>query len=73
MENGIGNRIASERKRLGLTQTALALKLARTPQNVSNWEVGRYQPRPLELEKMSQLGMDIFFILRGEAVDKALQ
>ena len=73
MENGIGNRIASERKRLGLTQTELALKLARTPQNVSNWEVGRYQPRPLELEKMSQLGMDIFFILRGEAVDKALQ
>jgi transcriptional regulator with XRE-family HTH domain len=65
MESKIGERLAIERKRLGFTQAVLAASIGKSPQNVSNWEVGRYQPPAASLERLSKLGFDLVFVLSG--------
>ena len=67
----IGKRIIERRKKLGLTQEALAEKGDMTTQFVSYAESGKRAMRPENLLKISSaLGVSADYILTGEIVDK---
>lgn len=67
----IGKRIIERRKKLGLTQEALAEKGDMTTQFVSYAESGKRAIRPENLLKISSaLGVSADYILTGEIVDK---
>ena len=67
----IGKRIIERRKKLGLTQDALAEKGVMTTQFVSYAESGKRAMRPENLLKISSaLGVSADYILTGEIVDK---
>lgn len=67
----IGKRIIERRKKLGLTQEALAEKGDMTTQFVSYAESGKRAMRPENLLKISSaLGVSANYILTGEIVDK---
>ncbi len=55
MEQTLGNRIAENRKRLGLTQDALAEKLGVTAQAVSKWENDQSCPDITTLPKLADI------------------
>lgn len=67
----IGKRIIERRKKLWLTQEALAEKGDMTTQFVSYAESGKRAMRPENLLKISSaLGVSADYILTGEIVDK---
>ena len=67
----IGKRIIERRKKLGLTQEALAEKGDMTTQFVSYAESGKRAMRPENLLKISSaLGVSADYILTCEIVDK---
>lgn len=67
----IGKRIIERRKKLGLTQEALAEKGDMTTQFVSYAESGKRAMRPENLLKISSaLGVSADYIPTGEIVDK---
>lgn len=69
----IGQRIADRRKKLGLTQEALAEKGEMTTQFVSYAEAGKRAMRPENLLKVSfALGVSADYLLTGDIVDKDL-
>ena len=69
----IGQRIMERRKKLGLTQEALAERGEVTTQFVSYAESGKRAMRPENLMKISEaLGVSADYLLTGEVVDKDL-
>lgn len=67
----IGKRIMDRRKKLGLTQEALAEKGELTPQFVSYVEAGKRAMRPENLMKISAaLGVSTDYLLTGDIIDK---
>ena len=69
----IGQRIMERRKKLGLTQEALAEKGDMTTQFVSYAEAGKRAMRPENLLKMAfALGVSADYILTGDVIDKDL-
>ena len=69
----IGQRIMERRKKLGLTQEALAEKGDVTTQFVSYAESGKRAMRPENLLKISlALGVSVDYLLTGEIIDKDL-
>lgn len=69
----IGQRIIDRRKKLGLTQEALAESADVTTQFVSYAESGKRAMRPENLLKISQaLGVSADYLLTGEIIDKDL-
>lgn len=69
----IGQRIIERRKKLGLTQEALAEKGEMTTQFVSYAESGKRAMRPENLLKISSaLGVSADYLLTGDIVDKDL-
>ena len=71
--NEVGNRIEERRKKLGLTQEALAELSNVTPQFVSYAESGKRAMRPENLLRLSTaLGVSTDYILTGDIVDKDL-
>ncbi len=67
----IGQRIIERRKKLGLTQEALAEKGEVTTQFVSYAETGKRAMRPQNLLKISAaLGVSADYLLTGEVIDK---
>lgn len=69
----IGQRISERRKKLGLTQEALAEKGDVTTQFVSYAESGKRAMRPENLKKLSDaLGVSTDYLLTGEIVDEDL-
>lgn len=69
----IGNRIIMRRKKLGLTQEALAEKGDVTTQFVSYAESGKRAMRPENLLKISSaLEVSADYLLTGDVVDKDL-
>lgn len=69
----IGKRIIERRKKLGLTQEALAEKGDVTTQFVSYAESGKRAMRPENLLKISSaLGVSADYLLTGDIVDKDL-
>lgn len=69
----IGQRIVERRKKLGLTQEALAEKGDMTTQFVSYAEAGKRAMRPENLKKISEaLGVSADYLLTGDVIDKDL-
>ena len=69
----IGRRIMERRKKLGLTQEALAEKAEVTAQFVSYAEAGKRAMHPENLMKMaSALEVSADYLLTGEIIDKDL-
>lgn len=69
----IGQRIIERRRKLGLTQEALAEKGDMTTQFVSYAESGKRAMRPENLLKISSaLGVSADYLLTGEIIDKDL-
>ena len=69
----MGERIMQRRKKLGLTQEALAELSELTTQFVSYAEAGKRAMRPENLLKLSSaLGVSADYLLTGEIVDKDL-
>ena len=69
----IGKRIVERRKKLGLTQEALAEIGDMTPQFVSYAESGKRAMRPENLKKISEaLGVSADYLLTGDVIDKDL-
>ncbi len=67
----IGFRIMERRKKLGLTQEALAEKGDMTPQFVSYAESGKRAMRPENLKKISEaLEVSADYLLTGDIVEK---
>ena len=67
----VGLRIIERRKRLGLTQEALAEKADVTTQFVSYAESGKRAMRPENLLKMANaLGVSADYLLTGQIIDK---
>ncbi len=69
----IGQRIVERRKKLGLTQEALAEKGDITTQFVSYAEAGKRAMRPENLKKISSaLEVSADYLLTGDIIDKDL-
>ena len=69
----IGRRIMDRRRKLGLTQEALAEKSEVTTQFVSYAESGKRAMRPENLMKISDaLGVSADYLLTGDIIDKDL-
>ena len=69
----IGQRIIKRRKKLGLTQEALAEKADLTIQFISYAELGKRAMRPENLLKLSTaLEVSADYLLTGEIIDKDL-
>ncbi len=69
----IGRRIMERRKKLGLTQEALAEKGDVTAQFVSYAEAGKRAMRPENLLKIAAaLGVSADYLLTGDIIDKDL-
>ena len=69
----IGKRIIERRKKLNLTQEALAEKADVTTQFVSYAESGKRAMRPENLMKISAaLGVSADYLLTGDIIDKDL-
>ena len=67
----VGKRIADRRKKLGLTQEALAEKSDLTTQFISYAESGKRAMRPENLLSVSRaLGVSTDYILTGDIIDK---
>lgn len=61
----IGDRLSDERKKLGLSQDALATQLCVTRLTQRNYEAGKTFPDAKYLSMFEQLGADIFYIVTG--------
>lgn len=69
--NEVGKRVMERRKKLGLTQEALAEKCDATTQFVSNVENGLRLVRSDLLKRLaSALGVSTNYILTGDIIDK---
>lgn len=69
--NEVGKRIMERRKKLGMTQEALAEKSGVTTQFVSYAESGKRAMRPENLMKIaSALSVSTDYILTGDIIDK---
>lgn len=67
----MGQRIMERRKKLGLTQEALAEKSELTTQFVSYAETGKRGMRPENLMKVAAaLGVSTDYLLTGDIIDK---
>ena len=62
----ISIRLQEERKRLGLTQEAVAAQLGATKRSVINWEGGAALPGAEVLARYAAAGADVLYILTGQ-------
>ena len=62
----ISTRLQEERKRLGLTQEAVAPQLGATKRSVTNWEGGAALPGAEVLARYAAAGADVLYILTGQ-------
>ena len=62
----IGDRLAEERTRLGLSQKALATLLGVSVKAVGRYERGENVPGGEVLAKLAEAGADVLYILTGE-------
>lgn len=62
----LGDRLKAERKRMDMSQAALANAVGTTPRTVIQWEKGVTSPSGDILATCSQLGMDLLYVLTGQ-------
>ncbi|WP_153111525.1 helix-turn-helix domain-containing protein [Propionivibrio limicola] len=61
----MGGRLRFERDRLRLSQAALAVKIDTSDRTVKKYEKDVTTPRAIELSRMREIGMDVWYILTG--------
>ena len=61
----IGQRLKSERERLGFTQAELGLKISATSRTIGKYETGETEARVSQLIKFRNLGADLNYIFTG--------
>lgn len=67
----IAERLLAERRRLKLTQLAVAKQInpsAKTAMRVSRWENGAAVPSGQALKALAELGYDTHFVLTGKTL-----
>ena len=70
--NLVGRRIAEARRKVGITQSALAVRVGVTAQAVSKWEQGRSCPDIAILDEIADaLGISLFELLGMEKREKS--
>ena len=70
--NLVGRRIAEARRKSGITQSALAVRVGVTAQAVSKWEQGRSCPDIAILDEIADaLGISLFELLGLEKREKS--
>ena len=70
--NLVGRRIAEARRKAGITQSALAVRVGVTAQAVSKWEQGRSCPDIAILDEIADaLGISLFELLGMEERKKS--
>ncbi|HBL7015545.1 helix-turn-helix domain-containing protein [Serratia marcescens] len=62
----IGLRIKEEREKLSLTQQGLADAIGVSKRTLIDWEKDRTSPTAVQLSSLSQLGVDVLYIVTGE-------
>ena len=61
----IGLRIKEERERLSLTQQGIADAIGVAKRTFIDWEKDRTSPTAVQLSALSQLGIDVLYIITG--------
>lgn len=61
----LGDRIRTERERLGLSQTDFARVAGDTKQTVFSWETGKTAPSGIQLAALAEKGADVLYIITG--------
>lgn len=61
----LGERLRSERNRLGFTQTAFAALAGQSKRSQIDWEAGVSVPNATYLAAIAQEGADVIYILTG--------
>lgn len=70
--NLLGKKIAEARRKSGITQSALAVRVGVTAQAVSKWEQGRSCPDIAILDEIADaLGISLFELLGMEKREKS--
>jgi transcriptional regulator with XRE-family HTH domain len=65
--NGLPQRIAAVRTRLGLSRPAFAARLDVSRNVVARWEAGTHGPRASRLDRIARLGgVSVDWLLRGD-------
>lgn len=59
----IGNRLKSERERLGLSQPSFGKAAGVVKQTVIQWEKGVSSPTTVQLSALAEVGVDVFYVL----------
>lgn len=61
----IGDRLKSERAKLGLSQPALGEIVGAAKRTVIDWEKGATSPTAAQLAALSEAGVDVLFVVTG--------
>lgn len=61
----IGLRIREEREQLGFTQNAMAEAIGVSKRTFIDWEKDRTSPTAVQLSALSDIGVDILYIVTG--------
>lgn len=69
----LGDRLKAERKRIGMSQAALANAVGTTPRTVIQWEKGVTSPSGEVLVNYFKLGMDLLYVLTGRRTPQPAQ
>lgn len=72
MDSGHGERLREERLRVELSQVDFIKKLDISKTTVFMWEKGQTHPNSLQLEKMGELGMDVYYIITGTRLPNSI-
>lgn len=62
----IGERLRSERERLGLSQPSFAATVGTTKQTLFSWETGKTAPDGFQLAALGAIGVDVLYVVSGE-------
>ena len=62
----IGIRLKEERERLGYTQPAFAEAAGAKKRTLIDWEKGVSSPTAVQLSALSEIGMDVMYVITGQ-------
>ena len=64
----IGIRLKEERERLGITQPVFAEAAGAKKRTLIDWEKGISSPTAVQLSALSEIGVDVMYVLTGQRV-----
>lgn len=67
----LGNRLREERDRIGMTQPVFAEAAGAKKRTLIDWEKGVSSPTANQLEALSEIGVDVLYVLTGRRATAA--